>query len=337
MNQLPLLPTEATLYFVGGVDKHGKFTRPLTDRHELDDLKTLVAEWRAVDLTAQDTQSTNLCFVVTQDLIQSFAESLRSDIRKDLTALYEKFKTDDLNAIMRTFNMRCQNIIKWQYKQDAERFQDRISEQINYQKDKFFQVKASYRVDGTRTPNWFSNAHSLYENFAVLRNLLGISMLVDANTDYFLEHQVFEEDFNVIEERIESFLKSEKSRLYQALGWSMFYDPELVMLYESVNQEKITHEFRMEILKSMMVNTYPGEEYPTSDSLYRHKDIRFTDSWVKHYIIILTMLKEIRHLKKFYQLLLNDYAARTDFDVEQDPELKGMLSSVHTMYVNYQP
>ena len=143
-----LLGNDPKTLFIGGANERGEYTSPLSGRTASEDFFHLLEEFAKRRLKKKDSQDFNILFEIPEYVIQELADKIAIGIKAETTALYNKLKQDEVDAVYSTFNFNRDQIINLDYQEGAVNFCSELEKVVALQKKSFLNTSDTiYRSD----------------------------------------------------------------------------------------------------------------------------------------------------------------------------------------------
>ena len=173
--KIPFLPTKATLFHIGGSDELGQFTKPITGRLTLNELRTEIAE--IFDLVPIEEKQDINYVINPVDLLKSFTDNIVNEIQVANQNLFHQLTSKQENGIFRTFEMDYERILDGEL-EDGNRLPNDLNEIFVHHKKNFFGIKDFIWSDKNHSHDFQSNIQNITNEFGVLVNILLMNITV---------------------------------------------------------------------------------------------------------------------------------------------------------------
>lgn len=318
--KIPFLPTKATLFHIGGSDELGQFTKPITGRMPLNELRTEIAE--IFDLRPIEEKQDINYVINPVDLLKSFTDDVVKEIRRSNQDLFHKLITKQENGIFRSFEMDYERILDGAL-EDGNRLPNDLNEIFMHHKNHFFALKDFIWNDNNYGPKFQSNIQNIAAEFGILINILLMNITVQfkrkGSKKYFNNSTVIPTDIQEIKSFLLSMLGDRSNpKLVDFLVWSYLEDPLLLQKYEKAMNLKLTDETKRQFLR-LAISPLDHWSTPTSSDnycTYKHHKLLLTNSLVDHYSILLDLISYIKLVEKLHIALCKSNEDSGDFPKE---------------------
>lgn len=318
--KIPFLPTKATLFHIGGSDELGQFTKPITGRMPLNELRIEIAE--IFDLIPIEEKQEINYVINPVDLLKSFTDNVVKEIRMSNQDLFHKLITRQENGIFRSFGMDYERILDGAL-EDGNRLPNDLNEIFMHHKNLFFALKDFIYNDNNHGIRFQSNIHNVAAEFGILINILLMSITVQfkrkGSKKYFNNSTVIPTDIQEIKFFLLSMLGGgSNQKLVDFLVWGCLKEPLLVQKYEKAMDLKLSDEEKRQLLLSV-ISSSDNWNVPTStDSYctYKHHELTLTNTLVNHYNMLLDLISYIKLVEKLHIALCKSNEDSGEFPKE---------------------
>lgn len=318
--KIPFLPTKATLFHIGGSDELGQFTKPITGRMPLNELRTEIAE--IFDLVPIEEKQDINYVINPVDLLKSFTDDVVKEINRSNENLFNKLITRQENGIFRSFEMDYERILDGEL-EDGNRLPNDLNEIFMHHKKHFFTLKDFTYNDKNYGLRFQSNIDNIANEFGILINILLMNITVQfkrkGSKKYFTNSKVFPADIQQIKSFLLSMLgDTSNQKLLDFLVWSWLKEPLLVQKYEKAMDLKLSDDKKRQFVLSA-ISSWNDWNIPTSTdhyTTYIHPELKLTNTLVNHYSMLLDLISYIKLVEKLHIALCKSNEDSGDFPKE---------------------
>lgn len=321
----PFLPTKATLFHIGGSDELGQFTKPITGRLPLNELRTEIAE--IFDLVPIEEKQDINYVINPVDLLNSFTANMLKEIHLTQQNFFNQLVSKHEDGVFRSFEMDYERILDGEL-EDGNKLSNDLNEIFIYHKKIFLKTNA-FIHNGNKM---VSNITNISNEFGILVNVLLMNITVQfkrkGSKKYFNNNKLIPNDILDIKNHILDLLDNvfqppnfpENKIFYSCqnlknfLIWSILENQEYLKKYELVTGVEITKPRIKALLKSEMQET--GCVTHTNYSTLTHHQISVTGDLCNHYSMLLDLLAYIKLIEKMHLALCKSNEVTGEFPAE---------------------
>lgn len=318
--KIPFLPTKATLFHIGGSDELGQFTKPITSRMPLNELRTEIAE--IFDLMPIEEKQ-NINYVINPvDLLKSFTDDVVKEINRSNQDLFNRLLTKQENGIFRSFEMDYERILDGEL-EDGNRLPNDLNEIFIHHKNIFFDLEEFIRNDNNYGHKFQSNINNIAAEFGILINILLMNITVQfkrkGSKKYFNKNTVIPMDIQEIKSFLLNMLGDTSDRdLLDFLVWGCLKEPSLIQKYEKAMDLKLSDDKKRQLLLSVISSWDDWNIRTSTDNYctYKYPEIKLTNTLVNHYSMLLDLILYINLIEKLHISLCKSNEDSGDFPKE---------------------